>query len=237
MTPSGAHLTAFLVGLLGGVHCLTMCGGLVSTLTIGLDPRVRDHPLRLWPYQLAYNVGRIGGYAIAGALFGGLGAILLQLDSIQVVGRILYGLAGVVMILLGLYLAGWWRAWGLTEHLGQGLWRRLQPLGRRLLPVRRVRDALMLGLLWSAIPCGLVYSVLITAVSTGSPWSGAAIMLSFGAGTLPNLLGIGMLAGAAARVAEKTWMRRLSGLVVVAFGVYTIWQLVGGAFVFPGAGR
>jgi hypothetical protein len=205
-----------------------MCGGLVSTLTIGLDARVRGHPIRLLPFQLAYNLGRIGGYVIAGALFGGLGAMLLHLDSIQVVGRILYGLAGVVMILLGLYLAGWWRAWGLTERLGQGLWRRLQPLGRRLLPVRRVRDALMLGVLWSAIPCGLVYSVLITAVSTASPWSGATIMLSFGAGTLPNLLGIGMLAGAAARVAEKTWMRRLSGLIIIAFGIYSIWQLAGG---------
>ena len=227
MTPSGAYLTAFLVGLLGGVHCLGMCGGLVGTLTLGLDSRVREHPLRLIPFQLAYNLGRIGGYVVAGALFGGLGAVLLRFDSVQVMGRMLYGLAGVVMILLGLYLAGWWRAWGLTERLGSGLWRRLQPLGRRLLPIRRLRDALVLGLLWSAIPCGLVYSVLITAISTGSPWSGAGLMLAFGAGTLPNLLGIGLLAGAAARVAGNVWVRRISGLIVIAFGVYALWQLLG----------
>ena len=228
MTSSGVYLTSFLVGLLGGVHCLAMCGGLVSALTVGLDRRVRNHVGRLLPFQLAYNLGRIGGYAIAGALFGGIGAVLLRVDSIQVVGRILYGLAGLVMILLGLYLAGWWPAWGAIERLGQGLWRRLQPLGSRLLPVRRLRDALLLGLIWSSIPCGLVYSVLITAVSTGSPWAGAGVMLSFGVGTLPNLLGIGMLAGAAARVAGNPWVRRLSGIIVIAFGVYALSELAGG---------
>ena len=228
MSPPGAYLTAFLVGLLGGVHCLSMCGGLVGTLTVGLDARVRSDPLRLLPFQLAYNLGRISGYSVAGAIFGAMGAILLQLDALQAAQRALYGLAGVVMILLGFYLAGWWRVLGAVERLGLRLWGRLEPLARSLLPVRRLTDAIALGFLWAWIPCGLVYSVLISAAATGDPVDGALLMLAFGAGTLPNLLGIGLLAGAAARLAERAWVRQGAGLVVIAFGLHALWQLAGG---------
>ncbi|WP_295407670.1 sulfite exporter TauE/SafE family protein [uncultured Thiocystis sp.] len=221
------YITAFLVGLLGGVHCLTMCGGLVGSLTAGLDARVRGEPWRMLPYQFVYNLARVAGYGVAGALFGGLGALLLQLDSFQFMQRGLYAFAGIMMILLGLYLGGWWRLLAATERLGLVLWRRLQPLARHLLPVRTLSQAAAIGFLWAWIPCGLVYSVLITATATGSPAHGAGIMLAFGLGTLPNLLGIGLLAGAAARLAERAWIRQIAGLLVIGFGLYALWQLVG----------
>jgi sulfite exporter TauE/SafE len=227
-TELGIYLTAFLVGLLGGVHCLSMCGGLVGSLTMGLDPRIRRDPWLMLPYQVTYNLARIAGYATAGALFGGLGALLLQLDAFQTMQRALYAVAGIVMVLLGLYLGGWWRLIAVVERLGAVLWRRLEPLGRRFLPVRTPLQAAALGYLWAWIPCGLVYSVLITAVATGSVPQGALVMLAFGAGTLPNLLGIGLLAGAAARVAERPWVRRLAGLLVIAFGVHALWTLFDG---------
>jgi hypothetical protein len=222
------YLTAFLVGLLGGVHCLSMCGGLVGSLTMGLDRRIRADPWLMLPYQLTYNLARVAGYATAGALFGGLGALLLQLDAFQVMQRALYGVAGIVMVLLGLYLGGWWRLIALVERLGAVLWQRIEPLGRRFLPVRTPLQAAALGYLWAWIPCGLVYSVLITAVATGSMIEGALLMLAFGAGTLPNLLGIGLLAGAAARIAERVWVRQLAGLLVIGFGLHALWQLVAG---------
>lgn len=222
------YLTAFLVGLLGGVHCLSMCGGLVGSLTMGLDRRIRGDPWLMLPYQLTYNLARVAGYATAGALFGGLGALLLQLDAFQIMQRVLYGAAGIVMVLLGLYLGGWWRLIALVERLGAVLWQRIEPLGRRFLPVRTLLQAAALGYLWAWIPCGLVYSVLITAVATGSVIEGALLMLAFGAGTLPNLLGIGLLAGAAARIAERVWVRQLAGLLVIGFGLHALWQLVGG---------
>jgi sulfite exporter TauE/SafE len=224
-TPLGIYLTAFLVGLLGGVHCLSMCGGVVGSLTLGLDPRIRRDPWLMLPYQVTYNLARIAGYATAGALFGGLGALLLQLDAFQVMQRALYALAGVVMILLGLYLGGWWRLIAVVERAGAVLWRRLEPLGRRILPVRSLPQAAALGYLWAWIPCGLVYSVLITAVATGSVVDGALVMLAFGLGTLPNLLGIGFLAGAAARVSERAWVRQVAGLLVIGFGIHALWQL------------
>jgi uncharacterized protein len=224
-TPLGIYLTAFLVGLLGGVHCLSMCGGVVGSLTLGLDPRIRRDPWLMLPYQVTYNLARIAGYATAGALFGGLGALLLQLDAFQVMQRALYALAGIVMILLGLYLGGWWRLIAVVERAGAVLWRRLEPLGRRILPVRSLPQAAALGYLWAWIPCGLVYSVLITAVATGSVVDGALVMLAFGLGTLPNLLGIGFLAGAAARVSERAWVRQVAGLLVIGFGIHALWQL------------
>jgi uncharacterized protein len=226
-TPLGIYLTAFLVGLLGGVHCLTMCGGLVGSLTMGLDPRIRRDPWLMLPYQLTYNLARIAGYATAGALFGGVGALLLQLDAFQVMQRALYAVAGIVMVLLGLYLGGWWRLLAVVERAGALLWRRIEPLGRRVLPVRNLMQAAALGYLWAWIPCGLVYSVLITAVATGSVLNGALVMLAFGAGTLPNLLGIGFLAGAAARISERAWVRQVAGLLVIGFGLHALWQLFG----------
>lgn len=221
-------VTAFLVGLLGGVHCVGMCGGIVGTLTLGLPREVRASLARLFPYQLGYNLGRISGYTVAGALMGGLGGVLATLVPLQIVQRGLYLVAALFMILLGLYLGGWWLGLTRLERLGGRLWTRLEPLGRRLLPIHSPWQAVGLGLVWAWIPCGLVYSVLIWSISAGSAPQGAALMLAFGLGTLPNLLGMGMLAGAAARLSDQVWVRRGAGLMVLGFGLYALWQVAAG---------
>jgi uncharacterized protein len=213
------YFTALAVGLLGGVHCLTMCGGLVAVLTLGLSPEIRRDPWRMLPYQLTYNLARLGGYAVAGAIFGGLGAVLIELEILPAMQRLLHGLAGVIMILLGLYLAGWSSALAAIERLGARLWHGLEPITRRFLPVRTWRQAAVIGFIWAGLPCGLVYSVLIMAMATAKMLDGALVMLAFGLGTLPNLLGIAFLAGAVARLAERAWVRRLAGLLVVGFGL------------------
>jgi sulfite exporter TauE/SafE len=218
--------TAFLVGLLGGVHCVGMCGGIVAALTAGLPAERRGRPLAQLPLLLGYNLGRIGGYTLGGAAMGALGLAALQFVPLHAAQRGLYAVAGLFMIALGLYLAGWWQGLSRIERLGARLWRRVEPLGRRLLPVRHPGQALVLGLLWAFLPCGLVYSVLVWSVASGGPLAGAALMLAFGLGTLPNLLGIGLLAGAAARVTEQRWLRRVAGLLVLAFGIYALWQVV-----------
>ena len=215
-------LAAFLVGLLGGVHCVGMCGGIVGTLTLGLPVGVRSSAPRLFPYQLTYNLGRIGGYGVAGALMGGIGQAAVAVLPLQ---RALYLLAAIFMILLGLFLAGWWPGLARLEGLAAGLWRRVEPLGRRLLPIRSLGQALGVGFVWAWLPCGLVYSVLIWALSAGDAVQGALLMLAFGLGTLPTLLGLGLLAGAAARFAEQRWMRRLAGGLVLGFGLHALWQL------------
>jgi sulfite exporter TauE/SafE len=225
MNVTGSLTTAFLVGLLGGVHCVGMCGGIVGTLAMGLPREVRGRIGRMLPYQLAYNGGRMAGYAVAGGLMGGLGTMIVQILPLQYAQRGLYVLAALFMILLGLYLGRWWLGLERLERVGATVWRRLEPMGRRLLPVRSPAQALGLGFVWAWIPCGLVYSVLIWSVASGSAVQGALVMLAFGFGTLPTLLGMGMLAGAAARFADQDWMRKLSGALVLGFGLYALWQV------------
>lgn len=222
---TGSLVAAFLVGLLGGVHCVGMCAGIVGTLTAGLPGDVRASFARIFPYQLAYNGGRIAGYALAGALMGALGTLIVEVAPLQSTQRALYALAAVFMILLGLYLGGWWRGLAAVERLGGILWRRLQPLGGRLLPIRGPAQVVGLGFLWAWIPCGLVYSVLVWSLAAGSAVDGALLMLAFGLGTLPNLLAMGMLAGAAARLCDQVRFRQLAGVLVMGFGLYALWQL------------
>jgi sulfite exporter TauE/SafE len=222
---SGSLLTAWLVGLLGGVHCVGMCGGIVATLTAGLPREQRQRLSRQLPLQLGYNLGRIASYTLAGALMGALGAVALQLVPLQLAQRLLYLIAAVFMLALGLYLGGWWQGLTRVERLGERLWRHIEPFGRRFLPVRRWWQALAVGLVWGWLPCGLVYSVLIWSAGSGGPLQGALLMLVFGLGTLPNLLGLGLLAGAAARVTEQAWLRRLAGVLVMGFGLYALYQL------------
>ena len=226
MNGSEQLAAAFLVGLLGGVHCIGMCGGIVGALTMGLPTEVRASPLRLFPFQLAYNAGRLVGYVSAGVLMGALGTLAVQVMPVQYAQRTLYALAALFMVLLGLYLGGWWPGLARVERLGAVLWRRIEPLGRRLLPIRSIPQAIGLGFFWAWIPCGLVYSVLILAVSAGSAARGAMLMLAFGLGTLPNLLGVGLLAGAAARFSAQPWSRRIAGGLVLGFGLYAFWQLL-----------
>ncbi|WP_462320206.1 sulfite exporter TauE/SafE family protein [Halochromatium sp.] len=222
---TGSLLTAWLVGLLGGVHCVGMCAGIVATLTAGLPREQRQQLSRQIPFQLAYNSGRILSYTIAGALMGALGAVALEFLPLHLAQRVLYLIAAGFMLALGLYLGGWWQGLTLVERLGAQLWRWVEPFGRRFLPVRHWPQALAVGLIWGWLPCGLVYSVLIWSAASGGPLQGALLMLVFGLGTLPNLLGLGLLAGAAARLSEQRWLRQLAGLMVIGFGLYALWQV------------
>ena len=218
-------LSAAMVGLLGGVHCVGMCGGIVGALTFALPPDRRGSALRMLPFLLAYNVGRITSYTLAGAAFGGIGAAAVKsLGGLKAAEASLSVLAGLLMVTLGLYLAGWWRGLARLEQAGGHLWRRLEPLGRRLLPARSPRQAWLLGMVWGWLPCGLVYSVLVWALAAGSAGGGALLMASFGLGTLPTLLALGAVAARLARLLQRTEVRWAAGGLVVAFGLTQLWR-------------
>lgn len=216
--PESSYLALFLIGLLGGTHCVGMCGGIVSALSMGAGSRPSLH--------LAYNAGRIVSYGIAGAFAGAVGGFSLMLSGQLPVRVVLFVLANLMLVALGLYLIGVTRALAFSERFGQKLWRHLQPLTRRYLPARSVAQAFPLGLLWGWLPCGLVYSALVTAMTSGSAQHGAGLMLAFGVGTLPNLLLAGLLAGRLKEYAAKPLVRLSAGLLVLAFGFWGLFDVV-----------
>lgn len=216
------YLTALMVGLLGGLHCLGMCGGVTNALVFNLKPEVQVSPIRSGSYQLAYNAGRISSYMLIGALFGFLGASITSLATFLPAQQVLQFVAGIFMILLGSYLAGWWMAIVRFEKVGAGLWQKIQPYAQKLIPVTSLPQAYVYGLVWGWLPCGLIYSMLIMALTAGGAVQGALVMLAFGLGTLPNLLLMGTFAFYFTRISRKPWVRQLAGSGVILLG---IWQL------------
>ncbi|MDR3086777.1 MAG: sulfite exporter TauE/SafE family protein [Azoarcus sp.] len=227
--PETGYFVFFLSGLLGGVHCVAMCGGIVGVLSMQVAPHTSPTPIhiserstrgRQWPLHLAYSLGRIFSYTVAGAAFGALGAVGLLYDGVVPVQTALFVLANLLLIALGLYLAGFTRFLAPLERAGQVVWQRIQPATRRFLPVRSVAQALPLGALWGFLPCGLVYTALSTALLTGSAMRGAGLMLAFGLGTLPNLLLAGLALGRFRDFMRNRILRLAAGLLVLGFGVY-----------------
>jgi uncharacterized protein len=205
-------LALFIVGLLGGGHCAGMCGGIVGALSLQ-SPQGGGAAILV---HLAYNLGRIGSYVLAGLLAGLLGQAAGNLMAVQ---HVLYLLASLMLVAMGLYLLGMTQFLAPLERGGQALWQRIQPLTKRFLPVRGIAQALPLGLLWGWLPCGLVYSALTTALASASAGKGALLMLAFGLGTLPNLLLAGLLLARFRRFAQARAMRVVSGLLVLGYGI------------------
>ena len=208
-------LSALILGLLGGGHCLGMCGGLMGALTLAIPPEQRARRLRL---LLAYNLGRILSYAAAGLLIGLAGWAVASSPA----AMLLRVLAGLLLIVMGLYLAGWWSGLTRIEAVGRHLWRHLQPVASRLMPVSSLPRALLLGAVWGWLPCGLVYSTLLWASSQGSPGESALLMLAFGLGTWPVLLATGMAAERLTALLRRRGVRVAGGLLVILFGIWTL---------------
>ncbi|MGE8467919.1 sulfite exporter TauE/SafE family protein [Pseudomonas putida] len=207
--------SALILGLLGGGHCLGMCGGLMGALTLAIPPEQRGRRVRL---LLAYNVGRILSYACAGLLVGLAGWAVASSPA----ALALRVVAALLLIAMGLYLAGWWSGLTRIEALGRGLWRHIQPVASRLLPVSSLPRALLLGALWGWLPCGLVYSTLLWAASQGNAGYSAALMLAFGLGTWPVLLATGLAAERVSSLLRRRSVRMAGGLLVILFGLWTL---------------
>jgi sulfite exporter TauE/SafE len=214
---------AFVGGLAGGVHCAGMCGGIVRMLCAvpGRQDRTPSPG-----YLLTYNAGRIASYACAGALAGALGQAGLLTRAAPLLQPLMFALASFMLVALGLYLAGALPMLTRIEAAGAWLWRSIQPWSRHVLPVKSLPRALGLGALWGWLPCGMVYAVLLTALALGSWWQGAVLMLAFGFGTLPNLLGISLLWRQFDRLRRASMPRVLAGCMIAVFGIYGLFKII-----------
>lgn len=210
-------LTLFLLGFFGGTHCAGMCGGLSSAFALHLPPHIG----RVW-LILLMNLGRISSYALIGALMGALSQAGILLDHTRTLQLVLFAAANLLLLMMGLYLSGISAAAGKIETLGKPVWRRLNPLLNRLLPIRSVPACFGIGLLWGWLPCGLVYNASLYALGSGSAFKGALYLAAFGLGTLPNLLAMGIFASRLQCVLQNRRIRLAAGLLVCA---WALWQL------------
>ena len=207
---------AFVTGLLGTGHCIGMCGGLVSALSLSEAGRQGG-----WFFHLLYNLGRISTYTFIGAVVGWLGSALAYTDRFKMVTRSLLIGSDVFVILVGLGTAGLftWLNVSKLDFPGPMKVMTLAVAGLRRLPP--AISALPLGLLFGFIPCGYLYAVAITAAQSASVATGALMLFAFGLGTAPSLLlfggGTHWLSGQA-----RTWMLRIAGLVVAGMGVINL---------------
>tara|TARA_R110000868_G_scaffold242940_2_gene498613 strand:- start:490 stop:1224 length:735 start_codon:yes stop_codon:yes gene_type:complete len=209
--------SALMMGILGGAHCIGMCGGIVCALCYS-NPTSAKKNWKPIAYQISYSLGRISTYTLLGAV-AGLASIYISSNAGFNAGLILRYFSSVLIILVGLYVAGWWRIIASFEKMGHIIWRPLSKLTKYLLPVTNMRYAFLLGGLWGLLPCGLVYTALLYSMSAGNWMKGAGVMLFFGIGTLPALLLVGSTMQSYQYFLAKNWVRQLSGLTLVIFGV------------------
>lgn len=210
---------AFLAGLSGGVHCAAMCGPLIG---IACGPCNRDRSREWLRHALAYNAGRIATYMIAGMLTGAIGAAGLALRGAPVMQQAVLAMMSFSLILLAAYIAGFAPFVQGIERTGAAIWRRVGPGAGRFLPVNTPGRAFGLGLVFGWLPCGMVYVVLIAALTTADPLQGAMVMAAFGLGTLPNVLAISAWFKFVATAAKGRWLRALIAAVIAAVGIIGI---------------
>ena len=196
-----------------------MCGGIIGALSLSLPVDVRNNKAKLFSFVLTYNIGRLISYSLAGLLAGAVGTSVLQSTGLDQGHTILRMIGVVMMIAIGLYLTGWLPQLAIVEKIGIPVWKRLEPLGRKLVPVASLPKALAYGLIWGWLPCGLVYFVLIWALTTGDAIQGALTMLAFGMGTLPTLITAGFMSSWITRFAHSTRARQVVGLLIIAMAI------------------
>jgi hypothetical protein len=209
---------AFLLGLAASGHCLAMCGGMTTAL--GLATACDANGRSRLTLLLGCQIGRIASYALAGLLFAGsLGGAIALLD-IESVRRVLRALAALALLFAALVAFGYLGNSG--SRFGYVVWRRLAPLGRRLLPINSLPRAVAFGTLWGWMPCGFVYSVLLIATLQHSAVQGAMTMAAFGLGTLPALFLTALASRRAVALIATRSARRVAGSVLVLSAIATL---------------
>jgi len=209
--PEISFVAALGLGLAGAGHCLGMCGGIAAALNLGSGQRHR--------ITLLYHTGRLLSYTLLGGLLG------FAAGSVSLTGWTLglRYLAGAMLIAMGLYIGNWWHGLLLLERAGAILWRPVQSLSRRWLPVRNGLHALALGLCWGLMPCGLIYSSLAWAATAGNALESALLMLVFGIGTLPAMLAVSYGAAGTRRLLERAGFRRGIAVLLILAGLWTLY--------------
>lgn len=211
----------FVIGLLGSGHCIGMCGGLSVAFSLGSDGAPKQRAMLL----LAAQLGRLLSYGLIGALFGWSLSLLQLLFDAKIVLGTLRIFANVMLILMGLYVARWWFGLARLERLAMPLWQRIKVLQQKFLPINSASRALIVGLCWGWLPCGLVYSALATSVSQANALAAALAMMAFGLGTIPAVWFVGTSASAFSKLFNQKLFRIIAGVMLIMFASNQLLQV------------
>ncbi|ASJ76024.1 sulfite exporter TauE/SafE family protein [Granulosicoccus antarcticus] len=233
--PDISLLAVFLTGLLGGVHCAGMCGGIVSALgmmnqkpvsrALNIPVKVEggktpEGPVRsAFSAVAAYNLGRILTYSLLGALAGGVGSVAWLMQSMLPIQQTAFFLSNLLVVLMGLYVIGFKRIGAMAESWGKHLWQHIRPVATARLTGLGFVNSVLAGSLWGLVPCGMVYAALSAALVSGGWYQGALLMLAFGLGTLPNLMLLGLSGQWLGRISRNRWVRLLAGSLIILLGL------------------
>jgi sulfite exporter TauE/SafE len=215
-----SYLVAFIMGLFSSLHCVGMCGSIIGTLTLSLEPKIRENKRRLLPFVFNYNLGRILSYSIAGLLAGIIGSVLSLPFAEGEAYRGLQIISAIIMTCAGLYIAGWFPGFAYIEKIGSRFWKVLEPFGRKIIPVKKLRHAFLFGMIWGWLPCGLVYTALALAATSGDIVQSALTMLSFGLGTLPAVVGVGVIGGMISKLARMNQFKQVIGILLIILALF-----------------
>ena len=211
-----AYIVSFSIGFLGSLHCIGMCGGLVSALSL-------SRACTWWPGLLAYQAGRLTTYALLGVTVGLFGLSLQQLGSVSLLQNGLAILAGLMMATMGLNLAGLmpdpFARMALRITKGSTLARRFSQAARN----STIFGWLTAGMANGLLPCGLVYAALSLALASSDLRVAASLMVAFGLGTVPAMLLTPVLVSALPAIKRGKAMK-IVGILLIALGLLTVFR-------------
>jgi len=188
----------FMTGFLGSMHCIGMCGGIVSALSLKSSQNA-------FRSNLLFNTGRVISYTTIGGIVGMTGGLIGNIGHFQAIRGTINILVGFVMILLSMELLGWFH----ILRSGSTITRFFSKL--------KVSKGghFTIGAFMGIVPCGLTYAVYVKSLAAGSFYAGAAMSLAFALGTVPAILGIGTLTGTWTGESRKLFTYMAAGIVVM----------------------
>ncbi|MEZ5307087.1 MAG: sulfite exporter TauE/SafE family protein [Pyrinomonadaceae bacterium] len=212
------YYVIFALGLVSSLHCISMCGPIVVSYSIPLGGETYKKQTAA---HLAYNAGRIITYAFLGAVTGLIGNTVGFIGSLAGYENVAAIFAGVLMVVAGIVMLDLIPSKGLQKFNPLKYTARfLKPLGSRI-SSKTIGGKFTLGLMLGFLPCGLIYAVLLKAMSTGSAVSGALTMISFGLGTVASLLAIGLFSSAFG-VKLSRWGTKVAAVNVLLLGLFLV---------------
>lgn len=209
-------LACFIAGLSSTLHCFGMCGG-ISTM-LSLQSEQSEQYLRKYQNAFLYNAGRIFSYAMIG-LLAGISSQFATYHFLKNGHQILQIISSIILITIALHILGLFSSFKIIEKVAYILWKKVQLLFKWLLPAKSPIAVFSFGLIWGWLPCGMVYSVLLLAVSSANALDSMLYMLAFGLGTLPGMFSASAGSSYINGLTKKAMFKYISAVLLIGIAL------------------